>query len=118
MKKLTLAVIVFFILSIGTLFTLNQLYPPVTNESTAGSTVTLTSYTLEEVATHSSEEDCYLVVGTNVYDVSNYKDEHPGGVKNITDRCGTEVTGIFTSIHSNRAWDLLGDYVIGEVVKN
>ena len=48
-----------------------------------------------------------------MYDVTQYIDYHTGGSWTIVSRCGSEVTGIFASIHSNRAWDLLKRYKIG-----
>lgn len=36
-------------------------------------------FTKEEVAKHNSEEDCWLIIHGNVYDVSDYVGEHPGG---------------------------------------
>lgn len=69
--------------------------------------------TLSRVASHSRPDDCYLVINNKVYDVSSYINQHPGGRRNIISRCGKEVTGIFASIHSNFAWDLLSNYYVG-----
>ncbi len=76
----------------------------------------LGTFTMEEVSKHNSRNDCYLVINNNVYDVSSYIGYHPGGSKTITSHCGKEVTGIFASIHSNRAWDLLKKYKIGVLI--
>ena len=57
-----------------------------------------------------------MVLSKNVKGVSTYIGKHPGGSRSITSRCGEEVTGIFASIHSNFAWDLLTDYYIGDLV--
>jgi cytochrome b involved in lipid metabolism len=73
------------------------------------------SFTIAEISKHTSRNDCYLIINNNVYDVSLYISYHPGGSKIITSRCGKEVTGIFASIHSNRAWDLLKKYKIGTI---
>ncbi len=70
------------------------------------------SLTLYEVEKHNSPSDCYMVINNNVYDVSNYGSEHPGGSSAIYDNCGKEVTGLFARIHSNSAWDLLKKYKI------
>lgn len=110
MKKITLIVIVFFILTTGGILVMNLLYPPTPSTTTPE---TSSTFTLEEVATHNTASDCYLTIKNKVYDVSTYKEKHPGGSKIITDNCGGEVTGLFASIHSNRAWDLLGDYLVG-----
>lgn len=71
--------------------------------------------TLEEIKKHSTKEDCYLTIKGAVYSVSSFIDQHPGGVKKITDMCGGEATAVFSAIHSNFAWNLLKDYYIGNV---
>jgi len=83
----------------------------------AGSSATASGggYTLTEIAPHSSESDCWIIVRGKVYDVTTYIPSHPGGRRNITNVCGNEVTSVFAAIHSNRAWDLLGSYRIGNV---
>jgi len=73
------------------------------------------TFTMNEVSSHNSKDDCYLVIRDNVYDVSSFIDSHPGGAEKIIEKCGQEVTGIFAQIHSNRAWDLLVDYKIGTI---
>jgi|GEM_PF-961308 len=70
-------------------------------------------YTQIEVSRHNSPSNCWLSVEKKVYDVSGYLGGHPGGRSAITSNCGKEVTGLFASIHSNRAWDLLGKYQVG-----
>ncbi len=88
---------------------------PNDNNKTQSNSDELTQFTLEEVATHNTRDDCYLVIRNNVYDVSNFIDSHPGGVQRISEQCGQEVSGLFAQIHSNRAWDLLVDYKIGTI---
>ncbi len=83
---------------------------PVSN--TGAGSVTLT---LAEIARHNTRNDCYLIMKDSVYSVAGFIDQHPGGVKKITDMCGKEATKIFTAIHSNFAWNLLKDFYIGKV---
>ncbi len=40
-------------------------------------TENLKEFTLEEVASHNSEDDLYLVINGYVYDVTSF--DHPGG---------------------------------------
>lgn len=42
-------------------------------------------YSVETVATHRTEADCWIIVGGVVYDVTGYLDEHPGGPHWITE---------------------------------
>lgn len=36
-------------------------------------------HTLEDCKAHNKEEDCWLVISSKVYDVTQFLDEHPGG---------------------------------------
>lgn len=70
---------------------------------------------LAEASKHNTESDCWLVIKNKVYNVSSYIGYHPGGANRIISECGNEVTGLFASIHSNFAWDLLKKYDIGNL---
>lgn len=74
-----------------------------------------TAFTLEEVAKHSSPDDCWLVAHGIVYDVTEYIVRHPGGTKAIT-RHGGMVCDEDFDFHSplaqNKAWSR---YAIGYV---
>lgn len=119
LKKITLSAIVLFGLIILTIGALSVLFPPNPNTSTSKTPTTNTSQdglTLDQVAAHSTTSDCYLAIRNKVYDVSSYIHLHPGGRNTITSRCGKEVTGVFASIHSNFAWNLLGKYYVAPVI--
>lgn len=45
-------------------------------------------YTLEEVAKHKSSDDLWIVIDGNVYDVTDYVEEHPGGADLIEEEAG------------------------------
>lgn len=89
---------------------------PVTAGSTpTPSTVILTSAT---VATHSTQNSCWIIVNGNVYDVTQYIPYHPGGVSRITNTCGKEASTAFNTrggngSHSNNAKSLLAGYLLG-----
>lgn len=69
--------------------------------------------TKNEVAKHSTQNDCYLIINNKVYDISNYFGSHPGGNSAMLGYCGGEASAIFSAIHSNFAWDFLSKYFIG-----
>lgn len=75
-------------------------------------------YTLEEVAEHSTKDDCWQVIDGMVYDFTPYisSDEHPGGGAMIKD-CGTDASEAFANRppHSEYARSLLTDYEIGKL---
>jgi len=127
MKKVTLITIVGFVVVVLAVFFFGVVLsppllvpngvikPPIITSNTTGQKATRKpgTFTTADVAMHNTANDCYLVINNNVYDVSSYIDMHPGGRRIITSRCGKEVTGIFTRIHSNRAWDLLKNFKVG-----
>lgn len=39
------------------------------------------SFTAEEVASHNKATDLYIIVDSDVYDLTKFQDEHPGGKK-------------------------------------
>ena len=145
MKKITLSVIIIFILVIIIAFVgsnldttkakpkapvnnisinsngINHINPPKINLKNLNFNLgqsTKDSFTINEVSKHNSENDCYLIINNKVYDVSSYIGYHPGGLWSIVSFCGKEATGIFARIHSNRAWDLLRRYKIGTIITN
>ncbi len=65
--------------------------------STSVENETEVALTLEEVAKHSTKEDCWFVIRTKVYDVSVSKfQDHPGGDA-IYQGCGIDATTLFES---------------------
>ncbi|MEI8339446.1 MAG: cytochrome b5 domain-containing protein [bacterium] len=126
MKKITTITIIVFALILLVVTLLGYLYPPQTAATLKKAVSTNPAKVVSkagvilntaEVAKHNSQSDCYLIVSSKVYDVTTYIGQHPGGKNSIIKTCGQEVSGIFTSIHTNRAWDLLGTYYIGDLVK-
>jgi cytochrome b involved in lipid metabolism len=70
---------------------------------------------MADVAKHNSANNCWLAISGKAYNVTSYVGSHPGGQGAILNSCGTEVSGIFASIHSNFAWNLLGQYYVGPI---
>jgi len=80
------------------------------------------SYTLEEVAKHNKQDDCWLIIGNDktggpmVYDVSNYTDDHPGGAEVLLDVSGQDADEFFEDIgHSQDAREELKKLMIGKL---
>lgn len=73
-------------------------------------------YTVEEVEKHNTSSDLWLIIDGQVYDVSGYIDEHPGGEEVILDVAGQEATEAFDDIgHSEEAREILKGLLIGRV---
>ncbi|KIK95771.1 hypothetical protein PAXRUDRAFT_826689 [Paxillus rubicundulus Ve08.2h10] len=52
-----------------------------------------------EVALHNTRESCWIIVHDNVYDVTDFLDDHPGGSKIILKYAGKDATKEYDPIH-------------------
>lgn len=57
------------------------------------------TYTFEEVQQHRSTDSCWVVLYGNVYDVTAFLPNHPGGSKAILQLAGTDATEEYDPIH-------------------
>jgi cytochrome b involved in lipid metabolism len=86
------------------------------SKSTASSTtLTKTTFTMEEVATHKSIESCYSVIQGSVYDLTFWVNLHPGGKNAILSICGIDGTERFMKKHKGgeKFMTILARYKIG-----
>ncbi|EME86338.1 uncharacterized protein MYCFIDRAFT_202482 [Pseudocercospora fijiensis CIRAD86] len=72
-----------------------------------------------EVASHNTEKSCYVTVGTKVYDITPFLEDHPGGGDLILQYGGKDVKEAMedeiSHAHSEAAWEILDDYLVGFV---
>ncbi|KAJ5731650.1 uncharacterized protein N7483_006158 [Penicillium malachiteum] len=54
----------------------------------------------KEVSGHKSPEDCWIVVDKQVWDVTDFLDEHPGGSTVIMKYAGRDATQAYSEVHS------------------
>ncbi|KAF9434229.1 hypothetical protein BGZ76_008354 [Entomortierella beljakovae] len=64
-------------------------------------------FSVNQVSTHNSENDCWVIINDKVYDVTNFLNDHPGGKKIILKNAGTDATKQFNAFHNP---DVLGKY--------
>ena len=76
-----------------------------TNTKTASptTTTTTTSYTLSTVANHNSATSCWTTIGGNVYNLTSWINQHPGGRQAILSLCGKDGTQAFNNQHGGQA---------------
>ncbi|CAD0082148.1 unnamed protein product [Aureobasidium vineae] len=84
-----------------------------------GRTRTLPTIPQADVASHNTAKSCYVTVGTKVYDITPFLEDHPGGGDLIVEYGGKDVKDIMddtaSHFHSESAWEILDDYLVGFV---
>lgn len=72
-----------------------------------------------DVDSHNSESSCYVTIGTKVYDITEFLEDHPGGGELIVEYGGKDVAKIMADeqshTHSESAYEVLDDCLIGYV---
>jgi len=75
-------------------------------------------YTLDEVAKHNTEGDCWVVVNGRVLDVTKFLPDHPGGKKSILLYAGRDATEEFNMLHKPDVVDKYAPSAIIGTLKN
>ena len=74
---------------------------------------------LADVQSHNTKKSCYVTIGSKVFDVTDFLDDHPGGGDLILEFGGQDVTEILqdqvSHTHSEAAYEILDDSLIGFV---
>ena len=74
-----------------------------------------------DVERHNTEKSCYVTVGANVYDITPFLEDHPGGGDLILGYGGKDVSEIMRNevshFHSEAAYEVLNEHLIGFVAK-
>mmetsp|Transcript_408 Transcript_408/g.348 ORF Transcript_408/g.348 Transcript_408/m.348 type:complete len:82 (+) Transcript_408:101-346(+) len=60
------------------------------------------SVSSEELAKHNTDTDCWVLVGDDVFDVTNFLKDHPGGKKAIMLFAGKDATEEFDMLHDRK----------------
>lgn len=74
-----------------------------------------TSYTMDQVRQHATSADCWTAVSGNVYNLTSWIRQHPGGSSSIISMCGTDGTAAFNRMHGGQARpeQVLAGYLLG-----
>ena len=67
------------------------------------------SFTAAEVAKHKASDDFWLIVDGDVYDLTKFQHEHPGGVKVLTRFAGKDASKPFWKYHNKGVLSRYGE---------
>ncbi|KUI53175.1 NADH-cytochrome b5 reductase 1 [Cytospora mali] len=75
-----------------------------------------TEFSAKEVAIHRGKEDAWMVINGEVYDLTKYLEEHPGGADILVEAAGTDATDAFDNAgHSEDAFEIMADFRVGKL---
>ncbi len=72
------------------------------NAATATDISSTGTITINEVALHATVDDCWSVVNGNVYDLTQWINEHPGGSGPVESMCGIDASTPFNNQHNGQ----------------
>jgi len=73
-------------------------------------------YTVEEVAKHNTKADLWVIINKNVYNVTKFMKDHPGGPDLFMDVAGKDATTEWEDVgHSKDAKNQMKQFLIGTV---
>lgn len=82
----------------------------------------LPTFLQADVESRNTAKSCYVTVGTNVYDITPFLDDHPGGGDLILEYGGKDVATIMgdeiSHSHSEAAYEILDDHLVGFVAND
>ncbi|ELT96838.1 hypothetical protein CAPTEDRAFT_176244 [Capitella teleta] len=74
---------------------------------------------LEELSKHTSPKDLWMSIHDDVYDITKFLEEHPGGEEVLLECGGKYGTAPFEDVgHSMDARELMKQYKVGELEEN
>jgi alkylation response protein AidB-like acyl-CoA dehydrogenase/predicted heme/steroid binding protein len=72
-------------------------------------------FTREEVASHNTDEDCYIIIHNKVYDVTKFARFHPGGRSAIVRYAGMDCTEDFVMLHPDNVLQKYARFCVGTI---
>ena len=76
-------------------------------------------YTKEDVVSHQTSSNCWVVLKGKVYDVTGFLSDHPGGDEIILNHAGSDIENAMKDPseheHSDSAYEMLEEFVIGRI---
>ncbi|CAG9768806.1 unnamed protein product [Ceutorhynchus assimilis] len=74
-------------------------------------------YSFKEIEKHNDSKSTWIVINNDVYDVTQFLKEHPGGEEVLLEQAGKEATETFEDVgHSSDAREMMEKFKIGTLV--
>ena len=73
------------------------------------------TFSRDEVAKHTGEDDVWFIIDSKVYDVSDFLDAHPGGEAVLRQVAGTDATVAFYNLHRHEVLTKYESLSVGTV---
>lgn len=67
-----------------------------------------TTFTMADVVARNATTSCWTVINGNIYDLTEWVSEHPGGPEAIEFTCGKDATDAFMSQHGGQEGPMQG----------
>lgn len=75
-----------------------------------------TEYSAKDVAAHKGKADAWMVINGDVYDLTKYVEEHPGGSEILIEAAGTDASDAFENAgHSEDAFEIMAKFKVGKL---
>ncbi|KAJ8268002.1 hypothetical protein COCON_G00131740 [Conger conger] len=79
-------------------------------------TQTVKYFWLSEVEERNTFKSTWIIINNNIYDVTKFLEEHPGGEEVLREQAGGDATENFEDVgHSTDAREMAASYKIGEL---
>jgi cytochrome b involved in lipid metabolism len=93
--------------------------PTTAEKESTEPTAEATGYTMEKVKANNSATSCWSVIRGNVYDLTKWINQHPGGSGAIRGLCGTDGSTEFAAKHKGQSnpESRLASYLLGPLQK-
>ena len=86
--------------------------------SSVSATEDLPMMTKEEIATHNTKGDCWMIISDVVYNLTDFLADHPGGVKAPLMYAGKDATEEFEMLHNSKVLKKYAqEFRVGRLVK-